>query len=332
MFKKIARMASLGVIAGFMSVTASEAADFTFHGASQFDESHPFTRALRKFEELTALYNTSGKSLDFVMHLNSELGLEKDYFNYMSQGISVDYAVVSPAHMSTYSKWATLMDPPFLFRDMEHWAKVLSSDTLQPIADDILKRADVRILGYGGGGVRNLIVNHPVTNMAELKGLPVRVQGAPIWSTTFAAAGMAPTVIAYAEVYNAIQTGRIQAAENEAAGLQQMKFYEVGPDISMTKHAITIRPICFSNKTFVKLPKGLQTAILQAGKDAGTYGRILESSEDSQLMLKMQKEGKLKMIPFTERDKLVAVTAPIVEKFFADVGATDLFKAIQAVK
>jgi TRAP-type C4-dicarboxylate transport system substrate-binding protein len=332
MLKKIARVASLGVIAGFMSVTASEAADLTFHGASQFDESHPFTRMMRKFEELTALYNTSGKSLSFVMHLNSELGLEKDYFNYMNQGISVDYAVVSPAHMSTFSKLATLYDPPFLFRNTMHWAQVLSSNVLKPIEDDILKRADVIILGYGGGGVRNLIVNKPVTNMAEIKGLPVRVQGAPIWTTTFAAAGMAPTVIAYGEVYNAIQTGRIAAAENEAAGLQQMKFYEVGPNIAMTQHAITIRPLVFSNKTFVKLPKTLQEAIIQAGRDAGTYGRILESSEDSQLMLQMQKEGKLKMVPFTERDKLVAATAPIVEKYFTEVGGADIFKAIQAVK
>lgn len=332
MFKRIARMASLGVIAGFMAASAAEAADITLHGASQFDESHPFTRLMRKFEQLTDLYNTSGKSVSFVMHLNSELGLEKDYFNYMNQGISVDYAVASPAHMSTFSKWATLMDPPFLFRDMGHWAKVLASDVLKPINDDILKRADVIILGYGGGGVRNLIVNKPVTNMAEIKNLPVRVQGAPIWSTTFQAAGMAPTVIAYAEVYNAIQTGRIAAAENEAAGLNQMKFYEVGPNIAMTKHAITIRPLCFSNKSFVKLPKGLQDAIIQAGKDAGTFGRILEATEDTALMEKLQKEGKLKMVTFTEREKLVAATAPMVEKFFAEVGATDLFKAIQAVK
>ena len=46
----------------------------------------------------------------------------------------------------------------------------------------------------------------------------------------------------------------------------------------------------------------------------------------------MEAEGKLKTIAFTERDKLVAATAPMVEKFFADVGAADLFKAIQAVK
>ena len=67
--------------------------------------------------------------------------------------------------------------------------------------------------------------------MAELKGLKVRVQGAPIWSKTFAAIGMSPTVIAYNEVYNAIQNGVINAGENEAAGVEAMKFYEVGPNL-----------------------------------------------------------------------------------------------------
>ena len=102
------------------------------------------------------------------------------------------------------------------------------------------------------------------------------MQGAPIWNRTFAAAGMAPTVIAYNEVYNAIQNGVIAAGENEAAGVESMKFYEVGPNLAMTQHAITIRPICFSGKTFKRLPKDLQAAIVQAGKEAGAYGRQLE--------------------------------------------------------
>ena len=63
------------------------------------------------------------------------------------------------------------------------------------------------------------------------KGLKVRVQGAPIWSKTFAAIGMSPTVIAYNEVYNAIQNGVINAGENEAAGVESMKFFEVGPNL-----------------------------------------------------------------------------------------------------
>ena len=70
----------------------------------------------------------------------------------------------------------------------------------------------------------------------------------------------------------------IQAAENESAGIEQMKFYEVGPHISLTRHAITVRPICFSGKTFRRLPPDLQAALVKAGKEAGVFGRKLEAS------------------------------------------------------
>ena len=69
----------------------------TLHGAVQFADDHPFNKALLRFQELTAKYY--GKPIVFVLHRNSELGLEKDYFAYMNQGISVDYGIVSPAHM-----------------------------------------------------------------------------------------------------------------------------------------------------------------------------------------------------------------------------------------
>ena len=197
--------------------------------------------------------------------------MEKQYFEYMAQGKAVDYAIVSPAHMSTFSKAAPFIDAPFLFRDLAHWNKVLDADILKPVADEIAQKADVMLIGYAGGGTRNIFVNKPVKNLAEIKALKVRVQGAPIWSKTFQAAGMAPTVIAYNEVYNAIQNGVIAAGENEAAGVEQMKFYEVAPHLAMTQHAITIRPLCFSGKTFKKLDKNLQAAVLKAGKEAGAY-------------------------------------------------------------
>src|SRR5688500_9951715 len=223
----------------------------TLHGASQFSDEHAFTKAMVKFEELVKKYY--GKPINFVLHKNSELGLEKDYFAYMNQGKAVDYAIVSPAHMSTFSKAAPFIDAPFLFRDLNHWNKVLDADLLKPVADEINQKAEVMLIGYAGGGTRNIFVNKPVKNLAEIKALKVRVQGAPIWSRTFAAAGMAPTVIAYNEVYNAIQNNVISAGENEAAGVEAMKFYEVAPHLAMTEHAITIRPLCFSGKTFKKL-------------------------------------------------------------------------------
>ncbi|MCB1717835.1 MAG: C4-dicarboxylate ABC transporter substrate-binding protein, partial [Candidatus Competibacteraceae bacterium] len=123
------------IFAALVAGGIAQAQDITLHGAVQFDDNHAFNKALLKFEELTkACY---GKPIEFVLHRNSELGLEKDYFAYMNQGISVDYAIVSPSHMSTFSQKAPMMDMPFLFRDLEHWNNVLDQDALKPIADDI---------------------------------------------------------------------------------------------------------------------------------------------------------------------------------------------------
>src|SRR5216684_5545818 len=307
-------LAMLGLAISFDAVAQQP---ITLHGAVQFDDTHPFNKSLLKFEELVKKYY--GKPINFVLHRNSELGLEKDYFAYMSQGISVDYGVVSPAHMSTFAKAAPLLDMPFLFRDLDHWNKVLDSDAFQPIIDDVSKKADVMIIGYDGGGTRNLIANKPIRNIAELRGFTMRVMGAPIQTQLFAALGAKPSVIAYNEVYNAIQTGVIQGAENEAAGLDAMKFYEVGPNISLTQHAITVRPICFSGKTFRKLPPDLQAAILKAGKEAGAYGRKIESSEDSERLASLEKAGKLKTFPFTERDKLLAAAEPVKQAYAKEV-------------
>jgi tripartite ATP-independent transporter DctP family solute receptor len=316
----------------FIAVALSlpAAAQVTLHGASQFSDEHAFTKAMIRFEELVKKYY--GKPVNFVLHKNSELGLEKQYFEYMAQGKAVDYAIVSPAHMSTFSKAAPFIDAPFLFRDLDHWNKVLDADILKPVADEISQKADVMLIGYAGGGTRNIFVNKPVRNMAEIKALKVRVQGAPIWSRTFQAAGMAPTVIAYNEVYNAIQNGVIAAGENEAAGVEQMKFYEVAPHLSMTQHAITIRPLCFSGKTFQKLDKALQAAVLKAGKEAGAYGRQIESSEDEQKLVKMEKEGKLKRVPFQGRDEMKKLVDPVMAAYAKEIGAEQILAKINAIK
>ena len=305
-------------------------APLTLNGAVQFNDDHAFNKALLKFEELVKKYY--GKPVNFVLHRNSSLGLEKQYFEYMAQGKAVDYGIVSPAHMSTFSKAAPFIDAPFLFRDLPHWNKVLDADLLKPVADEIAQKADVMLIGYAGGGVRNIFINKPMGSLADIKGLKVRVQGAPIWSKTFQAAGMAPTVIAYNEVYNAIQNGVIAAGENEAAGVEQMKFYEVAPHLSMTQHAITIRPLCFSGKTFKKLDKNLQAAVLKAGKEAGAYGRQIESSEDEAKLVKMEKEGKLKRVPFAGRDQMKKLVDPVMADYAKEIGAEQILAKINSIK
>lgn len=322
---KTATAAVAAVALGTASAAAVE-----LHGASQFGDEHAFTKALMKFEELVS--ECYDGDVTFVLHKNSELGLEKDYFNYMSQGVSVDYAIVSPSHMSTYSKMAPLMDMPFLFRDLDHWNNVLSQGGLEPIADDVKKRADVEIIGYAGGGTRNLIVNKPVETMDDLQGLPMRVMGAPIQTRIFEAVQAAPSVIAYSEVYNAIQTGVIDAAENEAAGIEQMKFYEVGPHISKTQHAITVRPLAFSGKTMSRLPEDLQACIRSAGAEAGKFGRDIESSQDAGKLAAMEEQGLLTTHEFKDRDQLLELAEPVKRAYAEELGASETLDKINAIQ
>src|SRR6478736_6907578 len=319
-------VAVLGLALSFNAIAQQP---ITLHGAVQFDDTHPFNKALLKFEELVKKYY--GKPINFVLHRNSELGLEKDYFAYMSQGISVDYGIVSPAHMSTFAKAAPLLDMPFLFRDIDHWNKVLDSDAFQPIVDDVSKKADVMIIGYAGGGTRNIFSKNPVRNMAEMNGLTMRVMGAPIQTKMFDAVTAKPSVIAYNEIYNAIQSGVIQGAENEAAGIEQMKFYEVAPALSLTQHAITVRPIAFSGKTFKKLPPDLQAAVVKAGKEAGAYGRQIESSEDTAKLDALEKAGKLKRIPFADRAALKKAVDPVMADYAKEIGADAIYTKINSM-
>ena len=160
---------ALGVI---LAVPAMPALAQTIElvGASQFDDTHSYNQTMLKFEEETK--KCYGKPINFTLHRNRELGLEKDYVNYMTQGLSVDYAVFAPSHAATFSKMTTIMDMPFLFRDIDHWNKVLTTgEALKPVYEDLMKTADIMMIGYAGGGVRNIVGKKPVSNMAELKGL-----------------------------------------------------------------------------------------------------------------------------------------------------------------
>ena len=326
--KFVGTLAATAALSAPFIRSASAQATITLNGASQFNDDHAFTKTMVRFEELVKKYY--GKPVNFVLHKNSALGLEKQYFEYMAQGKAVDFAIVSPAHMSTFSKAAPFIDAPFLFRDLAHWNKVIEADLFKDVASEVEKKAEVKLIGYAGGGTRNIFANKSVSNLAEMKGLKVRVQGAPIWSRTFAAIGMSPTVIAYNEVYNAIQNGVIQAGENEAAGVEQMKFFEVGPNLIMTRHAITIRPLCFSVKTLKKLPPELQAAILKAGKEASAYGREIESGEDTAKVVALEKAGKLKQITFTDRAAMKKLVDPVMEAYAKEIGAEKILAQINA--
>lgn len=311
------------------SLGGAQADDITLRGASMFDEDHAFTKTLRVFESaVSAAYDGD---VAFDLRLNGELGVESDYVTFLNQGVAVDYTILAPSNMAVFSESIPLMDMPFLFRDLEHWDAVLSSNALKPLEDELREKAGIVIVGYHGGGVRNLASAKPIKNMEELAGHRMRVMGAPIQAQTFAATGAAPSAIAYNEVYNAIQTGVIAGFENEAASIQNLKFYEVAPHISLTQHTITVRPIVMSAKTFDALPADLQTAIMIAGRAAGSFGRALESGQDGEKLQEMVDAGQIFVTEFSGREKMLELVGPVQDAYAAEIGATELLEAVRGM-
>jgi tripartite ATP-independent transporter DctP family solute receptor len=296
-------------------------------GSSPYGDDHSFTKALLKFEELVHQYY--GKPVEFVIHRNNALGADQDIINLMTQGISVDFAHLSPSNMAGYVPEAPAIDLPFLFRDTDHWNRAIDAGLLDSVGKDVAEKADLMWIGYGGGGVRNINSTKQLTSLEELKGLRIRVQGAPIWSLALTAVGMAPTVIAYDEVYGALQNGVIDAHENAIAAINQRRHYEVAPFLLLTQHAIETRPLAFSGKTFRRLPPELQDAILRAGKESSAYGRELEIAGAKQLTEELAKSGKLTVTEFTETEELRRLAEPAIEAYAAEIGATELVKSIR---
>ena len=326
-FTKTAQLVSGAAVAATL-FTATAQAETVLRGASMFDEEHAFTKTLRKFEELVG--EKYDGDVTFDLRLNGELGVESDYVTFLNQGVAIDYTILAPSNMAKFAPSIPLMDMPFLFRDLDHWNAVLSSDVLAPLEDELLEKADIKIVGYTGGGTRNLLSKQPVVTFDDLKGHKMRVMGAPIQAQIFQALTAAPSAIAYNEVYNAIQTGVIAGFENEAASIQNLKFYEVAPNLTLTRHSITVRPIVMSGKTFNSLPADLQAVVLEAGEEAGAYGRELESREDGVKLQEMVDAGQLTVSEFENRDKMLEMVKPVQDAYAAEIGASELLEAVRA--
>ena len=318
---------AIGVVSAAAVLATSVSAETALRGASLFDEEHAYTKTLREFERLVG-EKYSG-DVSFEVSLNGELGDESDFVTFLQQGVAIDYAIMAPSNMATFAPSIPLMDMPFLFRDLDHWNTALASDVMAPLEAELLEKANIRVIGYAGGGVRNLASADPISNMEELTGHKMRVMGAPIQAQIFSALTAAPAAIAYNEVYNAIQTGVIAGFENEAASIQNLKFYEVAPNITLTKHAITVRPLVMSESTFSGLDDDLKTAILAAGAEAGAFGRELESRQDGEKLQEMIDAGQVVVTEFADRDALLELVVPVQDSYAAELGATDLLNAIR---
>ena len=253
-----------GAIIGTMIVFGSMVNARDFRAADNQPADYPTAKALKFMGEQIA--KATDNKYNVKVFANSTLGSGKDTAEQVKIG-GIDIARVSTSEFHGIIPESLVPSFPFLFRDGDHFRSTMYG----PIGDEILQAFEK--YGYIGlcmyeGGTRSVYGKKSIKSVADMKGMKIRVQPSDLWIAVAAAMGATPTPIPFAEVYTALKTGLVDAAENSYPSYDAMKHFETAPVYSETEHVMAPDVVVFSKKVWDTLSKEEQAIIRKAAKDS----------------------------------------------------------------
>src|SRR6202140_226541 len=194
----------------------------------------PKGKGALKFKELAEKY-TGGK-VKIEVYPNSSLYKDKEEIEALQLG-SVQMLAPSTAKFAPLGiKEFEALDLPWLFKDEDTYSKAMKG----PVGKWLFQKLEAKGisgLGYWTNGFHMASANRPLVTPADFQGLKVRISGSKIADRYFRDIGSIPQIMAFSEVYQALQTGVVDGCENTASNYLTQKFYEVQKDITVSYHA-----------------------------------------------------------------------------------------------
>lgn len=276
----------------------------------------------KRLEELT------DGEMTVKIYPDGQLGSNVEMFEQVANG-QIDIYPAVPSVIADFVPEVQVLSVPFLFRDFDHWQSSLSGELGQELAEMTAARSDVTIMDYFGGSVRNLVAKPEVSDATDLGGMKMRLHASPLLVESWKAIGANPTVIAYGEIYNALQLNVLDALENEPEWVLRMKFYEQATNYVLTEHEIVTRPLVFNTMRFEGFSPEQQDALRQAITEAAAYQRELENEVDAESRLELAETHGMTLVE-VDKEAIVAKVAPATESVISDLGLTEMVETIRA--
>ena len=276
------------------------------------------------------LERISGGTMVVEIHSNGSLGgAEEELVQKMATG-TVDVIVASPNFLAQIAPKADIFSLPYLFNNYEHWEKVTGGKPGQQIADIIDNETDFKMLGYWMCGVRSYFGIRPVTTLADMKGIKIRVHNSPVVQKSWQALGAQPANVAYNELYQALQNKVIDAAEQDLGNIFLQKFFEAGKYISLTEHDIATRFFLIGGKKYKSLTERQQKWVLEAGKVASDVEKIADKKLSDEARDKLISSGAI----FNEVDKkaFAEATDSVRKEAAKSMHAEDILQEINKLR
>lgn len=292
--------------------SAAAMAKTVFIASDVHPADYPTTAAvIHMGEKLSA--QTDGR-LSIRMFPSGQMGDESTTLEQTRAG-AIDILRVSMSPVGGILPQVSVFNMPFVFRDMDHQHKVLDGDVGTKLAQEISdSNLGLVFLGWMDAGSRSLITKKPVTTLDDLKGVKIRLQNNPIGLDTFKALGANPIVLPVGDVFASLQTGVIDAAENNEPTFDTENYVVAGTKyFDLTEHFMIPEVLAFSKRKWSKLSPEDQTLIMKLAKEAQAEERVLWADYVEKSKQRLQSQG-VKFLP-VDKKPFIEATAPVREKY-----------------
>ena len=241
-----------------------------------------------KVEEL------SGGSITVDLQASGVLGSENDVLDTMlGGGGTIDMSRISAFALTSYgAEKSVLLSVPYTFVNREHFWKFADSE----LAPEFLMEPHdnglgVRGLFYGEEGFRHFFTVKPVNGLEDLKGMKLRVSNDPIMNGMVAGLGANATVVSFNELYSALQTGVVDAAEQPIANYASNAFPEVAPYLMLDGHTLGAVQVVITDEAWNGLTEDQQAILMEAGEYASTNNRANSENKENEVLEQLKADG-----------------------------------------
>ncbi|ULK99791.1 TRAP transporter substrate-binding protein [Bradyrhizobium sp. I71] len=261
----------------------------------------PKGKGAEKFKELAEKY-TGGK-VKVEVYPNSTLYKDKEELEALQLG-SVQMLAPSNSKFGPLGiREFEVFDLPYILPDLKTLRKV----TEGPLGTKLLKLLDAKGitgLAYWDNGFKQMSANKKLITPADYQGVKFRIQSSRVIQAQFKALGSLPQVMAFSEVYQALQTGVVDGQENTWSNIYTQKMHEVQKYITETNHGYIGYVVIVNKKFWDDLPADIRDQLSKAMKEATAFSNTQSQKENDDALAEIKKSGKSEIIKLTpEQDE-----------------------------
>jgi C4-dicarboxylate-binding protein DctP len=260
----------------------------------------PKGQAAERFKEL-AEKNTKGR-VKVEVYPNSQLYKDKEELEALQLG-AVQMLAPSLAKFGPLgAKEFEVFDLPYIFPTKNS----LYAVTEGPIGKSLLAKLEpkgITGLAFWDNGFKVMSANKPLHTPADFKGLKLRIQSSKVLDAQMRALGANPQVLAFSEVYQALQTGVVDGTENPPSNMYTQKMHEVQKHVTMSNHGYLGYAVIVNKKFWDGLPPDIRSGLEQAMRDATTFEKAIAQRDNDMAMEAIKKAGKTTIYNLTPAEQ-----------------------------